>query len=280
MADTDVVAEGLGFPECPRWHEDALWFSDHALGRVYRMRPGGDPEVVLEIPGQPSGLGWRPDGTLLIVSMVDRRLLGWDGHEVRQVADFSDVFAWHGNDMVVDAAGRAYVGSFGFDLFGGDIKPTVLMRVGPDNRAAVAAEGVVFPNGMVITPDGGTLILAETYAARLTAFDVSGGGELSGRREWAPTPGVFPDGICLDAQGCVWVASPTTGEAILYREGGEVAGRVQTSREQAYACMLGGEDGRTLFICTATGLRHDKNRETRGGRIETARVEAPHAGLP
>jgi sugar lactone lactonase YvrE len=278
LPDTEIVAEGLAFPECPRWHEGELWFSDHALGRVCRLRE--QPEVVLEVPNQPSGLGWRPDGTLLIVSMLDRRLLAWDGGELRQVADFTEHFAWHANDLVVDAAGRAYAGSFGFDLFGGEMKPTVLMRVDPDGTATVAAEDVLFPNGMVITPDGRTLILAETYGNRLTAFAIDAGGELRERREWAPTPNVFPDGICLDAEGCVWAASPVSGEVVRVREGGEVAARVQTSRDHAYACMLGGDDGRTLFVCTATGLRHDQNRAGLGGRIETVRVDVPHAGLP
>lgn len=278
MADTEILVEGLGFPECPRWHGGELWFSDHALGRVCRF--DGELETVLEVAAQPSGLGWRPDGTLLIVSMVDRRLLAWDGAGLQAVADLRDRFAWHANDMVVDAGGRAYVGEFGFDLFGGELRPSVLVRVDPDGAITAAAEDLVFPNGTVIAEDGRTLIVAETYANRLTAFDVGPRGELSNRREWASTPDVFPDGICLDAEGCVWVASPVKGEAIRYREGGEVLARVKTSREQAYACMLGGPDGRTLFVCTATGLRHDRNRAGLGGRIETARVDVPHAGLP
>ena len=278
---TEILIDGLSFPEGPRWHEGALWFSDHALGRVYRVTSDGRPEIVLQGEGQLSGLGWRPDGTMLVVSMLDRRLLAWNGGDVRQVADFTDVFPWHANDMVVDSAGRAYVGNFGFDLtVRGDIKPTVIVCVQPDDTWAVAAEDLLFPNGTAITPDGGTLIVAETYGARLTAFDVGPAGELANRRVWAPTPGVFPDGICLDAEGCVWAASATTGEAVRYREGGEVAARVQTSREGAFACMLGGEDGRTLFVCTSTGLGYEHTRELLGGRIETVRVDAPRAGLP
>lgn len=278
MPDTEILVEGVAFPECPRWHEGVLWWSDHALGRVYRLN--GDPQIVLEIAEQPSGLGWRPDGTLLVVSMLDRRLLAWDGQKLSQVADLTGVFPWHANDMVVDAAGRAYVGNFGFDLGGGEVTSTVLACVDPDGTIAVAAEDLLFPNGAVITPDGKTLIVAETYGARLTAFDIGAGGEVANRREWSPTPGVFPDGICLDAEGCVWVASVTTGEAIRYREGGEIAGRIKSSRDNAFACMLGGEDGRTLFVCTASGSSYEESRELLGGRIETARVEAPHAGLP
>src|SRR5207245_6689644 len=132
------------------------------------------------------------------------------------------VATWHCNDMVVDSAGRAYVGNFGFDLQGGDVVPAKLARVDPDGSVHVAAEDLLFPNGTVILPGGRTLVIAETYGQRLTAFDVGADGSLSGRRVWAETPGVFPDGVCLDAEGCIWVASPVTGEAIRYREGGEV----------------------------------------------------------
>lgn len=280
MSDTEVIADGLGFPECPRWHGGRLWFSDHALGTVSTLLPGGEPETVLEVEGKPSGLGWRPDGTLLVVSMEDRRLLALNGAELSEVADLNRVATWHCNDLAVDGTGRAYVGNFGFDLHGGTPVPAVLARVDPDGSIHVAASDLMFPNGTVIFPDGRTLVVAETYAARLTAFDVGAGGALSNRREWAPTPGVLPDGTCLDAKGGIWAASPTTGEVIRYLEGGAVTARLRTSREQAYACMLGGDDGRTLFICTSTGLNHDQNRARRGGRIEAARVDVPHAGLP
>jgi sugar lactone lactonase YvrE len=182
--------------------------------------------------------------------------------------------------MVVDAEGRAYVGNFGFDLHGGTPAPAVLCRVDPDGGVHTAAGDLMFPNGTVIWPDGRTLVVAETYAFRLTAFEIMPGGELRDRREWSPTPGVFPDGICLDAEGGIWAASATTGEVIRYLAGGEVTHRLRTTRTQAYACMLGGDDGRTLFVCTSTGLNHDQNRSRRGGRIEVVRVDVPHAGLP
>jgi sugar lactone lactonase YvrE len=188
---------------------------------------------------------------------------------------------WHCNDMVVDARGRAYVGNFGFDFTGGEEpRPTVLLRVDTDGSVAVVAEDLMFPNGMVIPPGGEELIVAETWGGRLTSFRIAPDGSLGERRQFARTRGIAPDGICLDAEGAVWVASPGTGEALRVMEGGEIVRRVASGEPGVYACMLGGRERKTLFICTATTLDYEEAARDRGGRILTVEVETPGAGLP
>jgi sugar lactone lactonase YvrE len=274
-----ALLDGLRFPEGPRWHEGALWFSDVHARQVMKLDLDGRAEVVVEVPEAPSGLGWLPDGRLLVVSMEDRRLLRLDPDGLHVVADLSACAPFHCNDMVVDDQGRAYVGNFGFDLLGGGKPtPTTLALVHPDGEARVVADQLRFPNGTVITPDGGTLIVGETFGARLTAFDVAADGTLSNRRIWARLEKAVPDGICLDAEGGIWVASPVSAEVLRVREGGEVTDRVCV-RTQAFACMLGGPERRTLFICTAADFDPAKT-EDRSGRIESVEVEVPGAGLP
>jgi len=215
-----------------------------------------------------------------VVSMQDRRLLRLDPSGLALVADLSPFASFHCNDMVVDAQGRAYVGNFGFDLHGkAPVAPANLVLVHPDGRAEVAAKDLLFPNGTVITPDGRTLIVGESYGARLTAFDVAGDGRLANRRVWAQLAGgAVPDGICLDAEGAVWVASPTTNEFLRVREGGAVAARLPVDRS-AIACMLGGPERRTLFLCTSRA--HDPAQTgAREARIETIEVDVPGAGWP
>jgi sugar lactone lactonase YvrE len=203
----DVVVDGLTFAEAPRWRDGALYFSDFYSHRVLRVDIGGYVDVVVELPERPSGLGWRPDGTLLIVAMDSRRLMRLDGDKASPVADLSAIATGPCNDMVVDGKGRAYVGNFGFDRHRGEPeRTTCIARVDPDGRVTRAAEDLLFPNGTVITPDGRTLIVAETFAHRLSAFDVAADGALSNRRVFAQVDGCFPDGICLDAEGAVWVA--------------------------------------------------------------------------
>jgi len=279
---TEVLLEGLAFPEGPRWRDGRLWFSDMHADVVMSVDPAGRSERVVPVPEQPSGLGWDAEGRLLVVSMKDRRLLRLEADGLVEVADLSAHATWHCNDMVVDAAGRAYVGNFGSEIHGGGGRPepTVLCRVDPDGAVHVAARDLAFPNGTVITPDGRTLVVAETFGPRLTAFDVDPTtGELSGRREWAPIHGAVPDGIGLDAEGGIWVASPISGEVQRVAEGGAVLDRVAVET-QAFACMLGGNDGRTLFVCTAATSDPAACRAEATGRIETVRVDAPHAGLP
>lgn len=280
MTRPRVVLAGLRFPEDPRWHDGRLWFSDMHAGHVLALDDAGHAETIVTLDDEPSGLGWLPDGRLLVVSVRERRLLRREADGRLAVhADLSPVLPFHANDMVVDGRGRAYVGNFGFDLNGGEKpKPTTMALVHPDGRVGVAAADLSFPNGTVITPDGRTLIVGETMAGRLTAFDVGPDGTLSNRRVWAQLENALPDGICLDAEGAIWVASPFSKAFLRVREGGAIADRIDVENN-AYACMLGGADRRTLFLCTAG--HHDPARTvTNHGRIEAVEVDVPGAGLP
>lgn len=275
-----VLVDGLRFPEGPRWHGHLLFVSDMHAGRIITVSERGEVAAFAEVPGQPSGIGWDPDGHLMVVSMTDRRVLKFHSDGPQVFADLSGLATFHCNDMVVDAAGGAYVGNFGFDLDGGATPvPTVLIRVAPDGTASVAADDVRFPNGSVITPDGRTLIVGESFGGRLTAWDIAPDGTLSGRRVWARLDGAVPDGICLDAEGAVWSACPISGRVLRVLEGGEVTDVVSIDRRGAYACMLGGADRRTLFICTADASDPADTGSMRGA-IETVRVEVPGAGRP
>jgi sugar lactone lactonase YvrE len=268
---TEIMVDDLVFPECPRWHEGALWFADVHAHRVMRVGADRAPETMVE-HRQPAGLGWTPDGALLFVAMVDRALMRADEGGVRQVADLSSLEPCQLNDMVVDAHGNAYIGGFGFDINRGEaVRASSVYFVRASGEARVAADEMMFPNGLVITADGRTLIVAETVARRLTAFDIAADGALSGRRVWASLD-VFPDGICLDTDGAIWVASPVTGECVLVREGGDVGRRIKARANGVYACALGGDDGRTLYLCTAntTGPELAEGRSV--GWIERVRV--------
>jgi sugar lactone lactonase YvrE len=281
MPALETRMDGLTFPEGPRWHDGRLWFSDFYTHRVIAMDPAGRAETMLEVPQRPSGLGWMPDGTLLVVSMLDRRLLRVNGGAAREHADLSALATGPCNDMVVDAAGRAYVGNFGYDRHRGEPpRTTGLARVDPDGRVSRAADDLFFPNGTVITPDGRTMIVAETQGHRLTAFDVAADGALGRRRVWAPLDeAVFPDGICLDADGAVWVADARGPALLRVLEGGRIERTISTGARFAFACMLGGPDRRTLFACTSTGSG-PAMADLRDGAIEAARVDVPGAGLP
>jgi sugar lactone lactonase YvrE len=280
LLKTTVLAEGFLFPEGPRWHEGKLWVSDMQARWVMTVDLQGNKGKIVEVPGSPSGLGWLPDGRLLVVSMTDRRLLRFDGAGLAEVADLSRLASFHCNDMVVDRQGRAYIGNFGFDFAAGaPVSPAEIVLVTLDGRARRVGEDLLFPNGTVITPDRKTLIVAETFGQRLTAFDLEPDGSLSHRRAWAPLAGAFPDGICLDAEGAVWVAAPEPGEVLRVREGGLITDRVQVST-RPYACMLGGPDRRTLLACTAESAIPGRGRAKTGGRVEMIEVEVPGAGLP
>jgi sugar lactone lactonase YvrE len=277
---TRTLVEGLVFPECPRWHNGKLWLSDQHAHKVMTVDLKGNIETIAEVPGQPSGLGWLPDGRLLVVSMTDRCLLRLNGRRLTCVADLKELASFHCNDMVVDPQGRAYVGNFGFDLIARQpFAPAALVLVTPDGNARIVASDLAFPNGTVITPDGRTLIVAETIAQRLTAFDIRPDGSLKRRRIWAQLDQVTPDGICLDADNAIWVASPVGSEVLRVCEGGEVTHRVKV-KTQPFACMLGGPDRRTLFVLTAETLHPDEARAKQSGHIETVQVEVPGAGLP
>ena len=288
---TGVLADGIYFGEGPRWHEGRLWFSDFYAHAVKSVSLAGDLRTEFEIDDQPSGLGWAPDGSMLIVSMTRRQVLrrSIDG-QISLHADLSRIADFHCNDMVVDAAGRAYVGNFGFDLDAAMVSrgvetviadhPTAkLACVAPDGSVSVAADDMHFPNGPVITPDGKTLILGETLAGALTAFDIAADGTLSNRRLWASTWPRVPDGITLDAGGAIWIANPIAPECVRIAEGGEVLEVIETS-QPCYACMLGGEDGKTLFMLTAeTSIGHEAAKAPKG-RLLTAQVEVGRAGRP
>jgi sugar lactone lactonase YvrE len=280
MRTLKVLIDGLAFPEGPRWHDGKLYFSDMHAHQVIALDVAGNREVVCEVPARPSGLGWLPDGRMLVVSMTDRKLMRLDRDGLKPAAELRQFAPFDCNDMVVDARGRAYVGNFGFDLHAGETpRGTTLVMAGPDGAARVVAEQLMFPNGMVITPDARTLIVGETFGRRLTAFDIGADGSLANRRVWAELGNSLPDGICLDAENAIWVACPTASEVIRVKQGGEVAERIKVDTD-AFACMLGGPDGRTLFIATAPNSDPEKCRATRGGRIETTHVEVPRAGLP
>ncbi len=289
MANTEILAEGLYFGEGPRWHEGRLWFSDFYDHAVKSVDGDGNIQVEVTLDDQPSGLGWLPDGRLLVVAMKARKLLRLESGGLVEHADLTGLTAHLCNDMVVDGQGRAWVGNFGFDLDaelqarGNDVildHPTAnLVRVDPDGSVHLAAPDMHFPNGTVITPDGGTLIVAETLGGCLTAFDIDGDANLTNRRVWAPLEGMAPDGICLDANRNVWVANALAAEVVCVAEGGEVVDRVATS-QFCYACMLGGDDGCTLFAVTASTSDHIQAQEARTGKIETVRVDTPAAGWP
>ena len=264
-----TVATGVAFGEAPRWHNNTLWWSDMHGGGVRKLA-GDQVQPVCEVANRPSGLGWLPDGRMLVVSMTDKRVLRQEAHGTLAThADLSHLAPCRLNDMIVDAQGRAYVGNFGFELDTGEQpRPTVLLRVDPDGAASIAADGLMFPNGMVII-GGTTLVVAETFGGQLTAFDIGDAGALTRRRVWAKLPeAAVPDGICLDDRGAIWVASPTTHECLLLREGGDVLDRIPTGRG-AYACALG---GRTLFVCTADSHNPERQRAERNGRIEAFEI--------
>ena len=277
----ETLIDGLCFGEGPRWHDGALWLSDMHAREVLRITPDGKRETVVEVPGWPSGLGWLPNGDLLIVSMTERRVLRFDGRTLAPHADVSHLATFHCNDMVVDGTGRAWLGHFGFDIFteGVERRLASLIRVDPDGATSLAADELAFPNGTVITPNGRTLIVGETMGARLTAFDIDANGALTNRREWAALSGAVPDGICLDAEMGIWVASPSSNEVLRVLEGGEVTHRIGMDRG-AYACMLGGDDGCTLFTLISSSSVPEICAAERSAAVVTDRVEVPRAGWP
>ena len=277
---TKILLEGLVFGEGPRWHDGKLWFSDMHARWVMTVDLAGRAEKVVQVPNLPSGLGWLPDGRLLVVSMRDRKILRLEGKKLTVHADISKLAAFDCNDMVVDGLGRAYVGNFGYDLHAhAPQKPAELVLVSPDGKALVVARDLEFPNGAVITPDGKTLIVGESFGAKLTAFDVASDGSLTRRRVWAAVENMVPDGICLDAEGAIWVASPLSEEVLRVCEGGAVTHRFKPSR-RPYACMLGGPDRRTLFVVTAETHDPSEALAKQSGRIETVEIEVPGAGFP
>jgi sugar lactone lactonase YvrE len=270
---TPVVTDLL-FAESPRWHEDRLWFSDCFAQRVLVLDPSsGEVDEVARFDGQPSGLGWDEHGRLLVVSIHERQLLGVADGKTELVADLAAVAGSPINDMTVGPTGIAYIGSMGYDMHAGEIPgPAQLLGVTSAGEARVLADGLSMPNGMVVTTDGSTLVVAETMGNRLTAFSIAADGSLSEQREWAKLGAATPDGICLDAEGAIWVASPMTREILRVREGGEVADRIEVEGRRPVACALGGDDRRTLYVCTVKSLDPARATEMRAARIEQVMV--------
>jgi sugar lactone lactonase YvrE len=289
-----TLTEGIYFGEGPRWRQDEaggrLWFSDFHAHAVKSVSLAGDLRTELELADQPSGLGWMPDGSLLVVSMKKRQLWRrWPDGRFALHADLADYSAHMCNDMVVDGQGRAYVGNFGFDLDAAmaqrgpegviaDHATTPVALVQPDGRVSSAAgdERFSFPNGSVITADGHTLVVAETFAGRLSAFDIASDGRLVNRREWASTWPRIPDGICLDAAGAIWIANPVAPECVRIAQGGEVLEVIDGLGQNCYACMLGGPDGKHLFMLTAPA----NPAAAALGKVLVTEVDVGRAGWP
>jgi sugar lactone lactonase YvrE len=281
MTAPQILFTGLAFGESPRWHDGALWFSDMGAGELIVADLAGDREVVAPVPGTPMGIGWLPDGRLLVVSSNDGTLLRRepDGSLVTH-ADLTGLAAFPWSDMVVDGRGNAYIGNIGFDFAGGEFATGIVALVTPDGAARPVADGISFANGMAMTPDNATLILAESYGNRLTAFDVGADGALSNRRVWAELPGGFPDGICLDAEGAVWYGDVPNQRCVRVREGGQVLQTVALDRG-CFACALGGADRRTLFMMVARWSGPESMLiEERTGQVLTVEVATPGAGWP
>jgi sugar lactone lactonase YvrE len=299
MADRDVrtVLDGGSFFEGPRWHDGTWWVSDFYRHRVSRVTADGRETLVAEVPGQPSGLGWLPDGSLVVSSMTDQRLLRLVDGDLTTYADLSAHCSGLLNDLVVTAGGHVFTGDFGFDIMGGaEPRTATLKRVDPDGTVTVVADGLHFPNGSVITPDGGTLIVGETLGNRCTAFDLAADGSLGNRRVWAefgPVPTattteetiaqlvVAPDGCTLDAEGHVWAADGVGGRVVRVASGGAIVDEVAAPDGLGvYACMLGGDDGRTLLMCSAPDFYAHLRAPAREAVLLATEVDVPHAGRP
>ena len=285
MTEPRTLMTGIAFGESPRWHDGRLWFSDWGTQEVIAVDPddgGSEVMVVLRFPSfQPICIDWLPDGRLLIVSARAGLLLRreTDGSLVTH-ADLSGLTDRGWNELVVDGRGNAYVNGGGFDLMAGEeFAPGIVALVTPDGSARQVADGIAFPNGMAVTPDNSTLIVAESYGNKLTAFDIAPDGSLSDGRLWAGVDG-FPDGICLDAEGTVWYADVPNKRCVRVREGGEVLQTIDAD-QGCFACMLGGADGRTLFIVAREWRGVDSTADDeRTGQLLTVAAPAPGAGWP
>ena len=292
-----LVADGLHYLEAPRWHDGKLWFVDVYTKAVYSLDNDGKVNEVVKIKEQPSGLGWLPNGRMLVVSMKDRKVLRLEANgELVQHADLWDLCEGHANDMVVAPNGNTYVGNFGYDLMGGaDHKDTGIVLVKPDGSTQKVAEGLSFPNGMVITPDEKTLIVNELFGNRISKFAIHADGTLGERHDFASfgslgdEPSVArrmekamikPDGLALDAEGAVWFADTVNQRAVRMAEGGEILETVDVAPKQVFAVALGGDDGKTLFMCVAPDWDEANRKSENLGRMISTKVSVGHAGTP
>ena len=282
MKKLETLTDGFVFLEGPRWREDLLYFSDMWGHAVYATSEQGDVKKLADVPGRPSGLNFLPDGRLVVVSMADRKLLEiTEGGALTEYADLSGIVDSDINDSVVDQHGNIFIGNFGYDLFsGGEPKLATMVLVKKDGQSSVAAEGLNFPNGTVITRDGNTLICAETFGHCLTAFDLDSEGRLKNKRVWADLGEHTPDGICLDAEGAIWVSSFVTGVFLRVQEGGNISEEITVEGKRAVACNLGGQNGNTFFAITFEGEIEDIGGEGKKARIEVCQVEVPTAFSP
>lgn len=278
---TKPFAQDFVFLEGPRWHDGKLWVSDMFGQTVYTLTPDGARQEIAKFPNRPSGINFLPDGSVVIISMADRKLMKVDNGTLSEYADLSAVLPYDINDCVCAANGDIYVGTFGYDVFAHEEpRPATLTLVKRDGTIKTVADQVQFPNGAVITPDGKTLVVAETFVGKLTAFDIQADGGLANRRSFADIAPYTPDGICLDRDGAIWVAAFEQGEFIRVREGGEITHRIDTGGRRAVACNLGGADGKTLFCLIYDGDLDDIPKGARNALIETAEVEVAGAGSP
>jgi sugar lactone lactonase YvrE len=281
VPELQTLMTGIAFGESPRWHDDRLWFSDWGTQEIIAVDLEGKSEVIVSMPSFPFCIDFLPDGRLLIVSAHDRLLVRRepDGSLVTH-ADLSSLSEHPWNDIVVDGRGNAYVGNIGFEFPGGEFAPGSLALVTPDGSARQVAGGVAFPNGIVVTPDNSTLIVAASYANRLTAFDIAVDGGLSDRRVWAELGDGVPDGICLDAEGAVWYGDVPNRRCVRVREGGEVLQAIDLDRG-CFACMLGGPARRTLFmVAREWGGVESTDEGARTGQLLTAPAPAQGTGWP
>ncbi|TDJ69484.1 MAG: gluconolactonase [Proteobacteria bacterium] len=249
--------------------------------QVHRISIDGSVTDIVAVPQRPSGLGFMPDGTLLIASMADRSVYRYESGSLVLHADLSNTVGADINDMVVDDQGRIYVGNFGYDLFSGaEPADAEIVLIEPDGSHRIVASGLMFPNGMVLSNNGNVLVVAETFGHRLTAFDRDDDGNLNNRRIFADLGEMTPDGICLDVEGGIWVASYMTGEFVRVRDGGEITDRFEVADRAAVACQLGGKDQCTLYCMTYSGQLEDVASGARLARIETVTVDVPGAASP
>lgn len=273
LGPAQLLADDFAFLEGPRWYHGQLWVSDITDKKLYRIGVDGRRELVCHVPNRPSGIAFLPDGTPVVASMIDRKLMRVVNGELILHADLSTLATGDINDVVADSRGRIYVGNFGYDLFGGAEKqPADLIVVEPDGAARKVASGFDFPNGMVLKNGGRMLVVAETWSNRLTCFDRDEAGNLSGGRLYADMNGGQPDGICVDEAGGIWVPCFNTGDFVRVLDGGAVTHRISFPGKRAIACQLGGSDGQTLFCCTFDGPPEDLMTGKRLAAIYTVRV--------
>jgi sugar lactone lactonase YvrE len=277
MSEFTTLLKDLALVESPRWHDDRLVFSDWGAGEIIAVDLNGQHEVITQIDAMPFCLDRLPDGSLLITA-GDQVLIRAHSGALSTYADLSEISTKPWNDIVTDGRGNTYVNNIGFDFGEEEFVPGLIALVRPDGSAQLVAEGLAFPNGMAVTPDNSTLIVAESYGGALTAYDIAPDGSLTGRRVWADLDDAAPDGICIDAEGAVWFAEVPGRRCVRVREGGEVLQTI-TSELGCFACILGGREGTTLFV-TAAAWPDAMTPGSRTGRILAAEVSVPHAGWP